>query len=330
MGEARGGRKESRNLTALTLILSERDVESLLDMKEVVLVVEEAFRRESTGEATNFMRTRSLGAASVLSVMHASLSYLGRGGLKAYMSSKAGTKFVVVLFNSADSAPLAIMGADYLGRFRTGAASGVATKHLYRKPSATLALFGSGKQALTQVLALSAVTSVEEVRVWSPDPGRRESFTRRLVELGYNASAFESPARALEGSQVGSSITASTKPFLDGRSLNGVQHLNICGGNNPGHAEISPEAIGTFGTVVVDDLLQAKIEYGDLIQAVRVEKFSWDSAVELKDVVVGRISPSGRTLFKSGGAALEDVAVASMLYDKALKSGKRYQEVELA
>jgi alanine dehydrogenase len=313
----------------LTLILSERDVESLLDMKEVVHSVEEAFLREASGEATNFMRTRSLGAASVLSVMHASLSYLGRGGLKAYMSSKAGTRFVVVLFDSADSAPLAVMGADHLGRFRTGAASGVATKHLYRKPSATLALFGTGKQALTQVLAVSAVTSVEEVRVWSPNAGHRESFARKLVDLGFRASAFESASDALDGAQVASAITSSKDPFIDEGSLNGVRHMNLCGGNNPEHSEIAPGAVGAFGTIAVDDLLQAKTEYGDLIQAVRAGKFSWDSAVELKDVVGGKLTPRGRTLFKSGGAALEDVAVASMLYDKALKSGKSYAQVEL-
>jgi ornithine cyclodeaminase/alanine dehydrogenase-like protein (mu-crystallin family) len=313
----------------MTLILSEQDVESLLDMKDVVLSVEEAFRREASGEASNFMRTRSKGSASVLSVMHASLPYLGRGGLKAYMSSKAGTKFVIVLFDSVDSTPLAVMGADYLGRFRTGAASGVATKHLYRKPSATLALLGSGKQALTQVLAVGAVTSVEEVRVWSPNADHRETLAKKLVESGFRAFASGSASAALNGAQVASSITSSTEHFIDEASLNGVDHVNLCGGNNPGFAEIAPGAVGAFETIVVDDLPQAKVEYGDLIQAAKAGKFSWDSVVELKDVVGGKLEPSGRTLFKSGGAALEDVAVASMVYDKALKSGKVYQQAEL-
>jgi ornithine cyclodeaminase/alanine dehydrogenase-like protein (mu-crystallin family) len=298
-------------------------------MKEVIQTVEEAFRREALGEATNFMRTRSKGTGSVLNVMHASLSYLGRGGLKAYMSSKAGTKFVVVLFDSADSTPLAVMGADYLGRFRTGAVSGVATKHMYSRPSATLALFGSGRQALTQVLAVSAVTSVEEVRVWSPNIAHREAFARRLVELGFRAKAFESPGHAADGAHVGCAITSSTEPFLDDLSLNGIEHLNLCGGNNPEYSEITPEAVGAFGTVVADDLFQAKVEYGDLIQAAQAGTFSWDTAIELKDVVGGKVRSRGRTLFKSGGVALMDVAVASTLFDKASKSGKSFPEVEL-
>jgi len=222
------------------------------------------------------------------------------------------------------------MGADYLGRFRTGAVSGVATKHMYDKPSATLALFGSGKQALTQVLAVSAVTSVEEVRVWSPNIVHREEFARKLIQLSFTAKAFESPGHAADGAQVACAITSSTEPFLDDQALMGVEHLNLCGGNNPEHAEIMPEAVGAFETIVVDDLAQAKVEYGDLIQAAQAGRFSWDTAIELKDVVGGLVRPKGKTLFKSGGVALEDVAVASMIFDKASKSGKSFPEVELA
>ena len=69
-------------------------------MNQVVVSVEEAFRREGMGEAENVMRTRSTGPGSVLNVMHANLPYLRRGGLKAYMSTKSGTRFVLVLFDS--------------------------------------------------------------------------------------------------------------------------------------------------------------------------------------------------------------------------------------
>lgn len=107
-------------------------------MTEVVASIEEAFRHQAHGEAVNSARTRSRTPGAVLSVMHASLPYLGRGGIKCYMSSRKGTRFVLILFDSTDSRPLAIMGADVLGRFRTGAASGVATKFLYGRRSAKL------------------------------------------------------------------------------------------------------------------------------------------------------------------------------------------------
>jgi alanine dehydrogenase len=313
----------------LALILSEQDVRGLLDMNEVVGAVEEAFRREGMGEAFNSMRTRSREPGSVLNVMHATLPYLRRGGLKAYLASPSGAKFVVVLFDTSDSSLLAVMGADHLGRYRTGAASGVATKHLYRRKSGTLAILGSGKQALTQALAVRSVMTVDEARIWSPNPGHRDEFSRRLREAGFKASACDTPGLAFEGADVACSITSSKAPFITEEMLGTASHVNICGGNVPEHAEITSAAMGSFDTCVVDDLHQAKTEYGDLIQAAREGKFSWASAVELGSVVAGKAKPIGRTLFKSGGAAIEDVAVASMLYDKATNSEKHYPSVEL-
>jgi len=298
-------------------------------MKDVVHSVEEAFRRQEMGEASNFMRTRSRGAASVLNVMHANLPYLGRAGLKAYLSSRAGTRFALLLFDASDSSLLAVMGADIIGRFRTGAASGVAIRYLYGRRSSTLAIFGSGKQALTQVLAANEVISLEEVRVWSPTPEHRSAFAQKLKAYGFNSNAFDSPAAALKGAEVATSITSSRQPFLTDDMLDNVMHLNIAGGNVSDHAEVTPAGVGSFGTIVVDDMAQAKIEYGDLIQAAKNGSFAWESALELGTIVAGKRKPEGRTLFKSGGAALEDVAVASMIYDKATKSSRSYPTVDL-
>jgi ornithine cyclodeaminase/alanine dehydrogenase-like protein (mu-crystallin family) len=86
-------------------------------------------------------------------------------------------------------------------------------------------------------------------------------------------------------------------------------------------AEASPEAVATFRTVVVDETRQAKVEGRDLVLAARAGAFDWGKAAELKDFVAGRVKPEGRTLFKSVVVALEDVPVASLVYDKAAKSG---------
>ncbi|MDG7008155.1 MAG: ornithine cyclodeaminase family protein [Nitrososphaerota archaeon] len=313
----------------MTLALSEKDVQDLIEMKEVVSAVEEAFRRQGGGEVSNLMRTRSRGRDSLLNVMHSNLAYLGRGGLKAYMSSRGGAKPVFLLFDGSTSIPLAVMGADVIGRYRTGAATGVAASHLYRRSSGSVAIFGSGKQALTQVLALGSVMSLDAVRVWSPNRSHRDAFVDALSGRGYGASAFDSPELALKDADLAAAITSSKEPFLTGKMLGSVSLLNLCGSNHPAHSEADPSAVGGFGAVVVDDLPQAKVEYGDLIRAAEAGTFSWGSAVELSAVVAGKSRPSGRTLFKSGGAALEDVAVASMLYDKAMRSGRSYPKVEL-
>jgi ornithine cyclodeaminase/alanine dehydrogenase-like protein (mu-crystallin family) len=314
----------------LTLVLSERDVEGLIDMKEVVSSVEEVFRRQGMGEVSNSMRTRSRGTASVLNVMHANLSYIHRGGVKVYMSSRAGTKFALLLFDTNDARLLAVMGADILGRFRTGAASGVATKYLYRKRTGILALFGSGRQALTQVLALKEVMSLQEVRVWSPTREHRDAFVRKLETYGFNSGAFDSPATAVKGADLATAITSSGRPFLTDETLRNVRHLNVVGGNVSDRAEITTAGVGSFATIAVDDIPQARIEYGDLIQAAKDGVFSWESAVDLGTIVAGKRKPEGRTMFRSGGAALEDVAVASLIYDKATRSSGSFPNIELA
>ncbi len=143
--------------------------------------------------------------------------------------------------------------------------------------------------------------------------------------MGFSAGAGGSPEETAYGSEVGSAISPSKVPFLSAGTAGGFHHLNLCGANTAEHAEAGPEAVAGFQTVVVDDLQQAKVEAGDLVQAERAGTFTWEHAVELKDIVSGRVKPVGRTLFKSVGVALEDAAIASLVYDCALKD-KRYAE----
>ncbi|MBI3859976.1 MAG: ornithine cyclodeaminase family protein [Thaumarchaeota archaeon] len=312
----------------MTLVLSEGDVQGLVEMKEVVTAVEEAFSRQASSNAVNSPRTRSAVPGSSLNVMHASLPYLGRAGVKSYITSKAGSRFVFILFDLTDGTPLAVMGADVLGRNRTGAASAVATKHLFLQKDLSLAVFGSGWQALTQVLALGVVASIREVKIWSPTPTHVEKFAVELRGHGLRARASASPRQALAGTEVASAITSSKDGFIDGADISSVRHLNLCGSNSPRRAEALPSAVSRFQTFVVDDLVQAKYEAGDLIQAEAAGVFEWHRATELKDVVSRKAKPEGRTLFKSHGAAIEDVAAASLIYDKALKAGG-FPEVDL-
>ncbi len=305
----------------MTLFLSESDVSSLLEMREVVSAVEASFLMQHEGKAVNSPRTRSAVPGSVLNVMHASLPYLGRGGVKSYLASRSGTKFVFILYSLADGSPLAVMGADILGRYRTGAASAVATRHLFREDEMDLAVYGSGKQAFTQVTALAAVSRLTSVRVWSRDRDHRKQFVERLSGLGFMASMAESPRDAGEEADVGTAITSADRPFLGRDEVGRLRHLNVCGSNQPGRAELSADAVALFDLVVVDDAKQAHEEAGDLILASESGALDWSKVLELKDVVGGRHPPAGKTLFKSAGAALEDVAVASLVYDKALKSG---------
>ncbi len=306
----------------MTLLLDEVDVEELLSMAEVVPAVEEAFRQQAMLRAINSPRTRSIAPGSILNVMHASLPYLSRSGLKVYTSTRQHANFVVLLCDLASGELLSVMAADSLGRFRTGAASAVATKYLSRLKEFTLAIAGSGRQALTQVLSMKEVAELEEVRVWSPTAEHREGFARRLSrEVGVEASAHKTVEDAFSRAQVATTVTTSKNPFVGERAVKNLSHLNGCGANWSDRSEVVPGAVASFSTICVDDLQQSMVEAGDLVIAAKRRKISWRKVVELKDVVSRRVKPRGRTYFKSNGVAIEDVAVASLIYEKALRRG---------
>jgi alanine dehydrogenase len=305
----------------MTLILDEATVRDLLSMRDVVSAVEECFRQHSMSQAVNSPRTRTSVPGAVLNVMHAALPYLGRAGVKCYLGSRRGTQFVFVLFNLEDGLPLAVMGADILGRYRTGAASAVATKHLYGRGSMRFAIAGSGKQAMTQVIAMKEVAKLESVNVWSPTFENACLLAERLGEQDVNASPAATPEAAFHSADVGTTITTAKTPFLQSAHVHTLYHLNVCGSNTAARGEVTTSAIREFSTIVVDDIEQAKNESGDLIVAESEGGLAWNKVVELGDVVAGRIKSAPKTLFKSNGVAIEDVAVGSLVYDNALKRG---------
>lgn len=312
----------------MTLFLNEEEVDELLTMKEALAAVEDCFKQQAAGKALNVPRTRARVPGSVLNVMSASLPYLGRSGLKCYQATRTGTRFLLVLFGAEPNEPLAVMGAEHLGRYRTGAASAIATKYCAEENFFTFGISGSGNQALTQVLAMAEVAELEKVKVWSPSRTHRSSFLKVLADRGIDAEASRTLEEAFGSAQVATTITSAGSPYIGGEAVKGLVHINVCGSNSPDRAELTPAAVGAFSTLVVDDLAQAKMESGDLIGAEAKGLISWRGVVELKDVVARKRRVGRRTLFKSNGVAIEDVAVASLVYDKAMKRGG-FQEVDL-
>ncbi len=306
----------------MTLLLRESDVSGLVTMGDAVEAVEKCFAEMRPPHFSNTPRSRSVVPGAVLNGMHAAVGYLGRGGAKLYLSTKAGGQFVFLLFDLRTGELLSVMGADILGRFRTGAASAVATKHLCKLKSFTLGVAGSGRQAVTQALALNEVASLEQVRIWSPDRAHRIACSKLLErDHGIESVPSDSVEEAVRGAQVASTITSSRTPFLLERHLRDVKHLNVCGSNWADRAEVEPKGIAVFDSICVDDLVQSRIESGDLILASKEGLFEWEDAIELRDVVQAKVTSGPRTLFKSNGVAVEDMALASVIYDRATEDG---------
>ena len=138
----------------MPLYLTEAEVAELLTPADAVEAVEACFRRLAAGEIENVPRQRTRWDGGFLAVMWAVDRELGLAGLKTYAAGQEGAKFVVLLFETATQENLAVIEADKLGQLRTGAASGVAAKHLALQGAATLGVIGCGWQARSQVAAI--------------------------------------------------------------------------------------------------------------------------------------------------------------------------------
>ncbi len=139
------------------LYLTEDDVRQVLTMDMALEAVELGLKKLSLDEAVNIPRLRCQTDHAMLHVLSAAGKTLGVLGFKAYVTSKKGARFHFHLFDGKSGEHLAWMQADYLGQARTGAASGVATKIMSRMDASTVGLFGSGKQARTQLDAVCKV-----------------------------------------------------------------------------------------------------------------------------------------------------------------------------
>jgi ornithine cyclodeaminase/alanine dehydrogenase len=311
---------------AVPLFLREADVKQLLTMDATLAALDAAFRELAAGRATQQPRRR-VAAGAVLATMSAALPSKGLMGFKAYTHSKAGARFWVCLFDAADGRPRAVIEADWLGRMRTGAASGLATKYLARPNASVLTVIGSGSQSLTQVLAVAAVRSLREVRVASRDPAHRDALVDRLKGVLAPTITIRSAGslrEAVDGAEILTTITAAARPIFPGEWVQAGQHLNVCGSNYPDRREVDGRLIARADIVVADDVEAARLEAGDLLLAEGEGNLNWGRVHSLRDVVAGSTGsrqPSDVSLFKSVGLAIEDVAAGAVVLELAQARG---------
>ena len=310
----------------MALLLTEQDVARLLPMDLALEAVEEAFRWQGQGKVVNRPRVRLKVPGGLLHVMPAAAPEARVMGLKAYATSRGGARFVVLLFSAESGELLAVMEADRLGQMRTGAASGVATRYLARPDAETVGIYGTGWQARSQLEAVSAVRKIREVRAYGRDPERRQAFAREMAgRLGVPVIPVERPEEAARGASILVTITNSRIPVLQGAWLEPGAHVNAAGSNALERAELDVEAVRRAALIVVDSLEQARLECGDLVAPIEQGVTRWEAIHELGEVVAGRHpgrpGPEAITLFESQGVAMEDVAVAARLWERARAQG---------
>jgi ornithine cyclodeaminase/alanine dehydrogenase-like protein (mu-crystallin family) len=310
----------------MALLLTESDVTRLLPMALALEAVEEVFRWQGEGRLTNRPRVRLPVPGGLLHVMPAALPDARVMGLKAYATVRGQAKFVVLLFSAESGTLLAVIEADRLGQMRTGAASGVATRHLAREETERVGCYGTGWQARSQLEAVCAVRRVREIRVYGRDAERRARFAEEMSPaLGVPVVPVDRPEAAARDAAILVTITSARTPVLEGAWIAPGAHVNAAGSNALQRAELDVEAVRRAGLVVTDSLEQARLECGDLVAALEQGVLRWEDVMELGAVVAGkhpgRTRPDEITLFESQGVAMEDVAVAARLVARARERG---------
>jgi ornithine cyclodeaminase/alanine dehydrogenase len=308
------------------LLLTEEDVRRVLTMEVALAAVEDGLRQLALDEAQNVPRARCQTDQAMLHVLAASAKRLGYLGYKAYCTTRRGAAFHVALFDSKSGALVALMAADYLGQVRTGAASGVATQYMARPDATEVGLFGSGKQARTQLQAVCKVRKIQRVQVYSPNAERRRQFCEDMSRLCQTEVVpVVRPEQAAEDKDIVITATASREPVLSGHWLAEGTHLNAVGSNFIAKAELDDVAVRRCNSIVVDSKDQARLEAGDFVQALEEGSIHWSDIHELGQVIVGRFTGRAHsedvTLFKSLGIAIEDVAVAAKVFEAAREQG---------
>ncbi|HET9437518.1 MAG TPA: ornithine cyclodeaminase family protein [Gaiellaceae bacterium] len=304
----------------MPLYLSEDDVAALVTPAHAVEAIEACFLRMAAGEVEIAPRRRLRLPEGALADMAASDTGLGLAGGKLYAATPDGTTFVVCLFDSSTSELVAVIEADRLGQLRTGAASGVAARHLARSSATSLGVIGCGHQAETQVACVrAALPALERVVAYCRTPERLEAFCAQV-----GAEAGESH-RDPAGQDVVVTITSSRDPVLRGEWLAPGAFVAAAGANVVTKRELDNAVLERASFVCCDLIAQARLESGDLVEPVEAGVLDWLEVHELHEVVSGEIagrqSDADIVVFKSNGLAAWDVALGAEAVRLAREQG---------
>jgi ornithine cyclodeaminase/alanine dehydrogenase-like protein (mu-crystallin family) len=195
-----------------------------------------------------------------------------------------------------------------------------------RPNAGKVGLIGAGRQARTQIQALHCVRCVSEVAVFARTRAKQTTFCEQLEsELALPVRAAKSAAEAVRGADIVVTATTSSTPVLMSEWLAPGTHVNAMGANAASRRELDPQIVLRAAMVVTDDIEQAKAEAAEFIDLARAGRLDWNALIPLHRIVGSpgfQRDHDAITLFKSLGVGLEDLAIASLLYDRAVASGR--------
>jgi alanine dehydrogenase len=321
------------------LLISRRDVEGILSMKEVMNAVEAAFRYKALGRVQMPPKLYVTFPKGDFRTMPCYIPDLGFGGVKVVnVHPENPRKYnlptvmaTIILIEPETGRPLAIMDGTWITDMRTGAAGGVAAKYLARRDSKVIGMVGAGTQARTQLLALTEVFDIGEVRVYSRSLESCERFKKDVAYLGLNISIKGKVEEAVRGCDILVTTTPVTQPIVEDEWVDEGMHINAIGADAPLKEELDPRILRR-AKIVVDDIEQA-CHSGEINVPLSKGIISRaDIYAELGEIIagkkVGRVTDSEITIFDSTGLAIQDIATAAVVYKRAREQGLG-SEVEL-
>lgn len=311
------------------LFLRSDELDGLADIDEYVDAVREGYRERGEGaQAQPRTRLDNAEPPGFLTAYLAVLPETGAMGGYAYAAGfgNVDAQFVLPLFDAESGELLAILDGASINPWKTGAAGAVGVDALAREDATALGIIGSGTQARGQLFATSTVRDLERVEVFSRTPENRESFAAEMDErLDADVTAVDTSEAAVSGSDIVTTATNATEPVFDGAHLDPGTHVTAMGQYHHSNHELDAMTVER-STYVVDLWGRLDQDAGSYIQAKEAGAISKGHAhAELGEIVAGNVH--GRqdvdeiTVFDSGGTAIETVAAAKMLYDRAVTEG---------
>lgn len=307
------------------IILSQPDIKQSITMHQAIDAMELAFKELAQGNAILPLRT-PVAVKNEDALMLAMPAYLqGQGALGLKVVSvfphnsardKPTINGVILLINEQTGEAKALMEAGYLTALRTGAVSGLATKYLAPKDASHLCIIGSGPQAITQLEAVVAVRPIKSVSIWSRNYKNAQAFAQQ-IKGDFELHCHQDLARAVRDADVICTATSSTEPLIQLKDLKEEVHINAVGAHNHQMCEIS-SAVLADALVVVDQQEAALAEAGDIHAALVDGSITKDDLIDLGLVISKEPLVYKRSVFKSVGLAIQDLAIAQKVYHNAV------------
>ncbi|HEX2929733.1 MAG TPA: ornithine cyclodeaminase family protein [Candidatus Binatia bacterium] len=317
------------------LLLSEKQVKTLIDIDELIETLERAHVQYSTGKAVMPVRLvvplpQIQGRITSMPGFLNDEQALGmkvvtyfqenpRRGLPAILAT-------IMLFSMETGKMIAAMDGSYITAIRTACASAVATKALANPETPVLGILGAGVQARAHIQALSHVRKFSKIKIYSPSGASAPSIKKEMeMEIGTAIEVAENAEAAVRNAEIVITVTTAKEPILKSDWLKPGAHINAVGSHRPDLREIDGATLAR-AKIVVDSREAIMAECGDILLALK-EKSITPNAIhaEIGEVLAGaksaRISVDEITLYKSVGIAIQDVAAAALVYRKASQLG---------